>query len=1268
MNLRNLSLDHLTDQKEINAGIKINKMRNAQKNSEIAIIGFASQFSSSEDNIEFWEIIQNGIDCTSPFPLKRKEAIDAYLKLKNEKEYSYLASSYMSQVDEFDYNLFRISPTEASLMSPLQRLFMQNALTAIEDAGYGGDRLAGTNTGIYLGLIGDLEAFKYREMIESVDSNSLPIAASGNLASMIPARISYFLNLKGPTMLIDTACSSSLVAVDTACRAIRTGNCEMAIAGGIHLSLIPLDNRDHKIGIESLDAFTRSFDDHATGSGLGEGVGCVILKPLDKALEDGDNIHAVIKGSASNQDGTSMGITAPNPSSQEKVLLKAWKEADISPETLDYIEVHGSGTKLGDGIELEGISNAFNRHTSKKQFCAISSVKSNIGHLYDAAGIAGLIKAILSLKEKKLPPSINFKTPNRTINFEESPVYVNTKLRVWEEGETPRRCGVSSFGISGTNCHVVLEEAPVRESEEANEPVIMTISARSTEQLNELIIRYIQFCQTSPFNYEDFCYTANTGRTHHKFRLSFIVSSKSDLVEKLLILNDRNFNESASGAEFYFFNEAKQVPDKSIEILQRNEVRSLLKQTHNIESLTKVCMKYVEGNAIPWDLIYRKRPVKISIPTYPFLKKSNWIKLPQDYGLNTSFYSGEWKLSDSIDRTHNPYRKTLVLTDEGGIARSICEELRVIGRDVYEIEFGQSYEEISPNKTIISGVLEDYERLIERIGPIDQVIHLSMLGIQGDIEDINDLNKSQIRGLKSLFYLVKALENFGECKTNFSIITNHSMTVTGEEKIIKPENASISGLGRVINKEFPNFYCRMIDFDGQVSIKVLFGEIESNSNYNHVAYRKEKRYVQEFKEVRLGKVEKDSEKIYKDNGVYLITGGLGDLGFEFAKIIASNTKAKLVMVNRSLIPDRSMWREISQDDGRQLEYIRKIKLLEQLGSEVLICQADISNFQMMSNVIDLVKNKYGKIDGIIHAAGVGTSVEIKDQTNEDFDSVISAKIHGTWILDELTKDQNLDFFVLFSSIASWFPAPGQGDYCAANRYMDSFSEFRNKKGKRTISINWSTWKETGMAKANQFNIDTLFKTLTTQEAIDGFHSVINSGLSSVLIGTINYDWPLISSLETGDFDLSSDIKEKMDSRRKGIKLPKKSEQGIGKKFISNDVENVEETLLNIVSDVLGFQELDIYDSFFELGADSILIKQIHTRLESLYPDSVTVADFFEHPSIHKLSKFIQKQDQKDSPKEPSSSQPIDDQLDEILNRMSDSEISIDDVVSSIAKL
>ena len=314
----------------------------------------------------------------------------------------------------------------------------------------------------------------------------------------------------------------------------------MALAGAVRINLLPQNKNHAKLGIESTDDETRAFDDEADGSGMGEGAAIVLLKPLSKAKRDGDSIYCVIKGSAVNQDGASMGITAPNPSAQTAVLSKAWKEAGIDPATLAYIETHGTGTKLGDPIEIEGISKAFEKYTDKKQFCAIGSVKTNIGHLYDCAGIAGLIKAALALKHQLLPPSIHFKTPNKQIPFIDSPVYINTSQKPWAQGEAPRRCGVSSFGLSGTNCHMVLEEytAQAATTELAaaapEQSYMIPLSAKSEEALHTLLLHMGEYFEGEQrASLKDISYTLAAGRDHHPLRLAFIATDIADLKQKL---------------------------------------------------------------------------------------------------------------------------------------------------------------------------------------------------------------------------------------------------------------------------------------------------------------------------------------------------------------------------------------------------------------------------------------------------------------------------------------------------------------------------------------------------------------------------------------------------------------------------------------------------------------------------------------------------------------------------------------------------------------
>lgn len=426
-------------------------------NKDIAIIGMATNFPRSKNLKEYWNVLKNGVDCIREFPKNRKKDIEDYINFLGKEDEGFIKAGFLENIDMFDNKFFNLTPKEAVLMSPVQRMFLEIAYKGFYDAGYNKEKLNGSKTGVYVGYIGDYEGYIYRNMLQNLTDDFSSIAMSGNLSSIISGRVSYSFNLKGPSILIDTACSSSLVALHNGCRDIHDGICDMALVGGIKICMLPT-NSSEKIGIEAMDGKTKAFDEKADGTGIGEGAGAIVIKSLSKAERDGDYIYAVIKGSAINQDGASVGMTAPNPSAQRDVYLQAWKNARINPEDISYIEAHGTGTKLGDPIEIDGLTQAFRKYTDKTQFCAIGSVKTNIGHLYEASGIASIIKTVLALNFGKIPPSLHFDMPNHKIDFIHSPFYVAGEIKDWKNNGKTKLAGVSSFGFSGTNCHVVLEE------------------------------------------------------------------------------------------------------------------------------------------------------------------------------------------------------------------------------------------------------------------------------------------------------------------------------------------------------------------------------------------------------------------------------------------------------------------------------------------------------------------------------------------------------------------------------------------------------------------------------------------------------------------------------------------------------------------------------------------------------------------------------------------------------------------------------------------
>ncbi len=474
---------------ELLEGLQYVKNSSSLVKEKIAVIGMSCRMPQANSCRAFWNNLITGKNCVGSFPESRRKDIDSLLprfinQLKSPSN-PYWVGGFIDSVDEFAHEFFNILPADALLMDPQQRIFLELAYQAVADAGYTKDMLNGSNTGVFVGDVVN----EYRELISTIS----PSAVVGNISPFIGSRVSYFFNLTGPVINISTACSTSLVAIHTALQSLILGECDLALAGAVNLRLFPFDCVDDPVdalGITTSGLACKPFDDSADGIVRGEGGGVLILKRYSAAIKDGDNIKAVILASGVNNDGKSSSVGAPNPFQQAALLKNTWKKAAISPENISYIEAHGTGTHIGDPIEIQGITSAMREFTDKKQFCGVGSVKSNIGHLTGgASGLASLFKVILSLQNKKLPASLHFKNPNRLINFENSPIYVVDQAREWIPMGATRLAGVSAFGFSGTNCHLLVEEfvTDVREEVLIDQPLPFVFSMSSQEHLEKYI-------------------------------------------------------------------------------------------------------------------------------------------------------------------------------------------------------------------------------------------------------------------------------------------------------------------------------------------------------------------------------------------------------------------------------------------------------------------------------------------------------------------------------------------------------------------------------------------------------------------------------------------------------------------------------------------------------------------------------------------------------------------------------------------------------------
>ena len=507
--------------------------------SEIAIIGMAGRFPGAVNLAEFWENLRNGVESMREFSEAEIRAAGVSDEMLRQDRYVRRGSVF-EKPEWFDAEFFGLTPREAESMDPQQRVFLECAWEAVEDAGYDSisyplpiGMFAGAATNTYL-----FQLMQSRALFRSVGGFQAKLL---NDKDFMTSRVSYKLGLKGPSLTAQTACSTSLVVVHLACQSLLNGECSMALAGGVAIGLPQRAGYLHQDGgLISPDGHCRPFDARAAGTVGGSGVGVVLLKPLSAALADGDSIRAVIKGSAINNDGAlKVGYTAPSVEGQAAVIAEAEAVASVHPESISYIEAHGTATSLGDPIEVAALTQAFRAQTRARQFCAIGSVKGNIGHLDTAAGVAGLIKTVLALEHEELPASLHYEQPNPEIDFVESPFYVNAQLRNWprKEGE-PRRAGVSSFGMGGTNAHVILEEAPPVQQEKtaaaADEWQVLLLSARSADSLAAARQRLATHLIEHPEQQlPDVAYTLQAGRHHFAHRAAIVSRDRSDAAAAL---------------------------------------------------------------------------------------------------------------------------------------------------------------------------------------------------------------------------------------------------------------------------------------------------------------------------------------------------------------------------------------------------------------------------------------------------------------------------------------------------------------------------------------------------------------------------------------------------------------------------------------------------------------------------------------------------------------------------------------------------------------
>ncbi|TCP67305.1 hybrid non-ribosomal peptide synthetase/type I polyketide synthase [Baia soyae] len=1308
---------------------------------DIAIIGLSAKLPGADDVNEWWELLRQGKSSIQEIPESRKKLDPGQNPAKE-----YLRYGYIEGIDQFDPQYFNISPKLAKDMDPNQRMMLETVNSTIEDAGYPRESLLNQNVGVFMGSV-------MPSYMNHVDVKVDELLAS-NLPANLAGRVSYHFGLNGPSMVIDTACSSSLVALHSAMNALRYGECEMALVGGVH---IEIDHIRKEIamgsGIVSPTETCRAFSDDADGTIGGEGSICILIKPLEKAVADQDHIYGVIKGSAVVQDGArSNGMTAPSPDAQAETIVRAWQDAKIDPTTISYIEAHGTGTKLGDPIEVKGIRKAYESYTDQKQFIAMGSVKTNMGHLDSAAGLAGLVKTVLSLQHGMLPPSLHFAKPNAFIDFANSPVYINQSLQTWEKAEGhPRRAGISSFGLSGTNVHVVVEEYE-QQPTVLGQAHLITLSAPNEKVLQEKISDLQRdLSRDRELELADMSYTLNCRRNHDSYRFSTVVRDKEGLskaleemqvmarklvkrskkvvlwipdyelgMENLLdhlsqtgwidesmtskhqqllenlqdpkakyvafvsslyhllakvgievelegegigvvarefILGTSSFADAMKGAGV-----SGVVSEKSLAMLELVskygedtlvlsvgnpstsnfsainsgvEVLDLFTPEQKEQDFLSVLSHlYQTGYNLSFEAIQQGRTV--SLPTYPFQRKSYWFEQKKQKGGSSLFNQDhtesikvneelmhhlEWTVSELPSNLSPRGLKGAVLIitdlDSGTNHSALVEKFTDHGHRVIQLQYGRQYRSVAVDQMEINPreeehftrVMKELQESGVSIGAVMDLSHLQSISLaNGSLWDDEQLDAS-IHSTLNLVQSIATLASNHPVYTFF--ITQQAFVVGSNDHYVNPLHSSTLALSRTMNREYDQIQSYCIDVNESSSdtmAQMIYEEVSKNNVIREVAYRGGKRYTKTLKRLPIESMPK--REMFRESGVYLVTGGTGGIAQEICQSITKRHSVTMILVGRTSEQD------LSSQQTEAMDAIRG------LGSEVVYYQADVASLVEMNKVLDDVTARFGKVDGVIHTAGVlGKPVSLQDSKMEDYTAVMEAKVKGTLVLDQLLKEHYVDFFLVFSSVDAVLSEKMIAPYACANAFLDSYTSLQRQMGKRFISIQWGGWQNTGMgdvqrAKENHSSVDKI-KRLSPlilgfgrNDGVAAFHAVLGANVSPAFVSGLNQeDIEEIRGLSF--FEIDSQL----------IETKPETSQAQASWTLDQIVEAVTKTWREIL-EFEEDEELDPDESYFSLGGDSIQGIDIMVELSNLFSLKMDADTIFRFDSVQALSQHI----------------------------------------------
>nr|QEO74260.1 Beta-ketoacyl synthase [uncultured bacterium] len=1356
----------------------------------IAVVGMGCRFPAGVNDPEaLWQFFLDGRDAIEDLPASR----DLLQPVAGDAR---PRGSFLQDIDRFDAPFFEISAREANSMDPQQRLLLEVSWETLEHADIRPSTLRGSRTGVYVGVM----TTEYSELIRDAGEIDLH-SATGGAPSVIAGRLSHFYGLHGPALIVDTACSSSLASIHLACQALRQRECDQAFAAGLNLLLSARAyEAERRAGMLAADGRCKTFDARADGIGRGEGVGVVLLKRLSDAVAARNSIVAVIRGSAMNHDGRSSGMTTPNERAQERVLQDALANARVAPRDVGFIEAHGTGTSLGDPVELGALATIFGGDRTVDRPLLVGAAKASFGHLEGAAGILGFMKAALAVRHGEVPGQLHIEQLNPLIPWAQIPMTVPTSRQPYPPSEGPRVAGVSSFGLSGTNVHVVIAEPPpvakAAHAPAAARPAhLLTFSARTAEALHAMdaqLRRRVR--ELSPARIGDLCHTVNTRRDRFEHRRAMVFSASSSEPEYVVsgiatdpvaahdVLPSGNWRQYFRGAADAYVRGAALDWEQIDAGFHFERVPA---PTYPFEDRRYWLSARAQSTASP-PLRLTRRPVAIAASTQSVfecaLDATSYLRdhrvygsvvLPAaafvDLGLqiaralrddgpltvrNVSIIrplildaaDGETTLQAVTEQIRDVIRwqifrlraDTWTLHAEGEIGAPLAwfapvveprlEALQADHRepidlgDFYDrcaahgLEYGPAFRSLAamwrgaagalarievpfhqredvadpvaldgclqmlgalfaatpgeapllpagidtfsllrPLPKIVwcaatprrqtardsdervvdlelldeagallataSGVLlrraapGSFEREIALRVPVwepldpapavppssdDSCVVVRAAGPENDVRAL-DAAPDPLRGVvyhatdaAGLLNVVKALidrrraDGFRLC-----IVTRGAQEVTAAGPPVDVWQAPIWGLARVALLEHPELNCRIIDLEAGVEPipDALVCELAATDREEQIAYRAGRRYGLRLREVP----DSDPAPTPQVDGEssYLITGGLGALGLHVAEWLVTRGARHLTLMGRS---------------AASAEAVRAIGALRERGADVRVSRGDVSREQDIARALREAEAHGAPLKGVVHAAGVLDDRVLAQTTWESCQRVFAPKVDGAWNLHRATRDRDLAFFICFSSAASILGSPGQGNYAAANEFLDALAHHRRRLGLPGLSINWGPWAGAGMA-AGAAAADYLTP-LSVPRALDALERSLAAGAPQVAVlpFTPRFDAEFASSTRAPR--LLTEL------ARPRVATPRAITP------VAN--EDARTVALRVVGGVLGrsLSAADMGISLARLGMDSLMALEIRDGLRQQLGVALSVVDILKMPSVNELATML----------------------------------------------